>query len=129
RIDLIVGDAPPDNAPTAVADAATLSEDGTTLIDVLANDTDPDGDALVISSPGSASHGSVAIESGKVRYTPAANYFGSDAFTYQISDGRGGFASASVAVTVLSVNDPPRLVSPAPAGNTTLAVAVPDSGP
>src|SRR5262249_19456906 len=84
RIDLIVGDPPPDNVPTAVGDAATLPEDGTALIDVLANDTDPDGDALVISSPGSASHGSVAIESGEIRYTPAANYFGSDAFTYQI---------------------------------------------
>ena len=46
-------------------------------------------------------HGTVAIlPSGRVRYTPASGYEGSDAFTYTVSDGRGGTASASVAITV-----------------------------
>ena len=42
-----------------------------------------------------------------VTYTPAANYFGPDSFTYTISDGRGGTASATVSITVSPVNDAP----------------------
>jgi hypothetical protein len=42
-----------------------------------------------------------------VTYTPNANYFGPDSFTYTISDGNGGTDTATVSVTVTSVNDPP----------------------
>ena len=42
----------------------------------------------------------MVITSGKVTYTPTAGYSGTDSFTYTVSDGKGGSASASVAVTV-----------------------------
>ena len=54
------------------------------------------------------SHGAVVINgNGTLTYTPQANYFGSDNFTYTISDGRGGTDTASVSVTITSVNDAP----------------------
>ena len=92
--------------PVAVADTATTAEDVARLVNVLANDTDIDGGTLVISSVGSPSHGTTAIESGQVRYTPAANYFGPDSFTYTASDGAGGSASTTVSMTVTSVPEP-----------------------
>src|SRR5207244_8662496 len=53
-------------------------------------------------------HGSVAINpDGTITYTPAANYNGADSFTYTISDGHGGTATATVSVTMTAVNDAP----------------------
>jgi subtilisin family serine protease len=89
--------------PIAAADAATTPEDVSRLVNVLANDTDVDGGTLVISSVGSPSHGTTAIESGQVRYTPVLDYFGPDSFTYVVSDGAGGSATATVSMTVTSV--------------------------
>ena len=94
-------------APVANNDSATTSEDTSTLIDVGANDSDGDGNALTISTVGSPSHGTAAIEAGKVRYTPTADYAGPDSFGYSVDDGAGGSASATVSVTVTAVNDPP----------------------
>ena len=91
------------DAPVAAADTATTAEDVSTLVNVLANDTDIDGGALVISAVDTPSHGTTAIESGQVRYTPALDYFGPDSFSYTVSDGAGGSATASVSMTVTSV--------------------------
>jgi DNA/RNA endonuclease G (NUC1) len=93
--------------PVAVNDSATTNEDVSVTIDVVANDTDVDGDARSLSSVGSADHGSVSIVSGKAFYSPTANYNGGDAFTYVVSDGHGGQATGNVAVTISPVNDPP----------------------
>jgi hypothetical protein len=99
---------PVEHAPVAVADAATTAEDTAVDVDVLANDTDVDADPLTVTAAGPASHGTVSVVSGnRVRYTPAADYNGSDGFSYTISDGRGGAASSTVDVTVTAVNDPP----------------------
>jgi len=95
-------------APVAGDDTATTSEDTAVTIDVLANDSDADGDGLTVQSVGAAANGSVVINGDStVTYTPAPNFFGGDSFTYTISDGAGGVDTASVAVTVLPVNDPP----------------------
>ena len=93
--------------PVAQADAVTANEDVPILIDVLANDTDADGNALFITAVGAAANGTVAIENGKLRYTPNANFFGTDSFTYDIADGFGGTSSAEVDITIVSVNDDP----------------------
>ncbi|MFZ0324951.1 MAG: Ig-like domain-containing protein, partial [Actinomycetes bacterium] len=74
---------------------------------VLSNDTDVEGDTLSVTSVTQGSHGSVVIVCNQVKYTPAANYNGSDSYTYTISDGNGGTDTATVNVTVDPVNDAP----------------------
>ena len=98
---------PDDLPPVARTDSASVDEDGTVLIDVLANDSDPEGQELSLVSPDGATHGSLAIEAGQVRYTPQADWFGDDAFGYVVRDAAGNTATGSVAVTVRSVNDLP----------------------
>ena len=95
--------------PDAVDDAMTLNEDAATIIDLTANDTDPDGDPLsVVEITHQPHHGTVVInEDGTVTYTPDADYNGSDHFTYMVSDGAGGFDTARVNLTVDPVNDAP----------------------
>jgi subtilisin family serine protease len=94
--------------PTATDDTASTAEDSATTIDVLANDGDVDGDPLSVSAVGAPGAGSVAVEAdGRLTYTPAANYSGSDSFSYTVSDGASGTDSATVSITVSAVNDPP----------------------
>ena len=70
------------DGPTAVNDTATTAEDTSASIVVLANDTDPDGDTLTVTSIGAAAHGTaVANADGTVAYPPAANYAGVDSIT------------------------------------------------
>ena len=81
------------DAPVAANDAAATAEDTAVVIPVLANDTDLDGDTLSVSSVGTPAHGGAAINpDGTITYTPAANYNGTDSFTYTIGDGNGGTA-------------------------------------
>jgi hypothetical protein len=94
--------------PDAVDDNITILEDsGANMISVLSNDTDADGDTLSVTAVTQGAHGSVVNNSTSVSYTPVANFFGSDSFTYSISDGNGGSDTATVSVTVTNVNDPP----------------------
>jgi large repetitive protein len=97
-------------APSAVHDAATVPIGGSVVIDVLANDTDPNADALTVTAGSAPSHGTIVVHVDQtVTYTPTAGYEGSDSFGYQISDGHGGTDTATVAVTV--ANDPPTPVN------------------
>ena len=97
-----------EDPPTAVDDSATIAEDsGANTINVLANDSDVDGDALAVTAVTQGAHGSVANNGTSVSYTPAHDFFGSDSFTYTIGDGNGGTDTATVHVTVTNVNDPP----------------------
>ncbi len=99
------------DAPDAVNDSATTAEDTAALIDVKANDTDVDGDALTITNVTNPAHGTAVVENGKVKYTPNANYNGADSFTYTVSDGKGGTDTATVNLTVTAVNDAPDAVN------------------
>jgi DNA/RNA endonuclease G (NUC1) len=101
------------DAPSASGDAATTDEDTAVTIDVLANDSDVDHDSLTITAVSAPSHGGAAISNGKVVYTPNANYNGGDSFTYTITDGQLT-ATATVNVTVGSVNDAPTAYIVAP---------------
>ena len=97
----------PDN-PIAVDDNVTVNEDSTNnVINVLANDSDPDGDTLTVIMVGTPTHGDVTIGPGGVAYTPDPNYVGPDSFTYTIDDGTGRTATATVHITVANVNDNP----------------------
>lgn len=73
-----------------------------------ANDTDPDGDPLTVSSVSATSTngGSVTLLAGAVTYTPLPGFSGLDRFTYTVSDGRGGFGSSYVEVFVVDGNLP-----------------------
>jgi hypothetical protein len=100
--------------PVAVDDTATTAQGMPVTINVLANDSDPDGDALTVASTSQPAHGSVAVNAANaIIYTPGTNYAGPDAFGYTITDGKGGVASANVLVTVTGqVNQPPSVTCP-----------------
>jgi cysteine-rich repeat protein len=97
--------------PVANDDNATVGEEAPTVINVLANDTDADGDTLVVSAVGTADHGTVTLANGVVTYTGATNYRGPDVFTYIVSDGNGGLDTAVVTLDVSDANDPPVAVA------------------
>ncbi len=79
---------------------------------VLANDSDPDGDALSAEIVTSAVHGILVLSAdGAFSYTPEPSFVGFDTFTYQVSDGSGGIADASVTLEV-SPNAPPVVTAP-----------------
>jgi subtilisin family serine protease len=99
---------PVNDPPTAVNDAVSTNEDTPAAFNVVANDTDVDGDTLTPISTGGSPLGGVSINgNGTIQYTPPPNYSGSDSFSYTVSDGHGGTSSANVSVTVVAVNDAP----------------------
>jgi hypothetical protein len=89
--------------PVAVDDSATTQIDTPVTVDVLANDSDADGDVLTVVSTTTPPNGSAAINAdGTVTYTPNTGFTGNDAFDYTIEDGFGGVATAAVTVTVVA---------------------------
>jgi VCBS repeat-containing protein len=106
-----------DDPPVAVDDTATVEEDsGANAIEVLANDTDVDGGPIEIESVTQPTNGTVLITGGGsgLTYEPDADYCNSlpmgsptDDFTYTLNGG----SSATVAVTVTCVDDPPVAVA------------------
>jgi hypothetical protein len=91
---------PVNDPPEAVDDTAALSG-AVITIDVLANDSDPDGDPLIIAAVTQGAKGTVAITGGvELTYTPNADFTGTDSFTYTISDGNSGVDSATVTVAL-----------------------------
>ena len=100
--------------PLAVDDAAETAEDTPVTIDVLGNDSDPDGDTLTVAEVSAPAHGAARLtDAGTVEYTPEPDFHGSDRFTYVVDDGTGETARATVEVTVLPVNDPPQALDDA----------------
>lgn len=95
------------DAPVAVDDTASVTEDGSVTVTVLTNDSDVDGDVLTVTMA-STENGSVAVNNGTtVTYTPVANVNGEATFTYTISDGFGGTDTATVTVVIVAINDAP----------------------
>jgi VCBS repeat-containing protein len=115
---------PVNDPPAATDDAATTNEDTPVTVDVLANDSDIDADALAISGFTNGVHGTVALVSGTLVYTPAPNFHGADVFSYTVDDGHGGTDSASVAITVASVNDTPDAGNDAATTNEDTAITI-----
>ena len=98
----------PNRAPRPQADQVTTARGQPIDIALFANDNDPDGDALVLTSLSLPTSGSlVAGVGGMVTYTPAPDFEGTDNFDYTVADGRGGSASSTVTITVAAPNAPP----------------------
>jgi hypothetical protein len=96
-------------APIAVDDVFTTTQNTTVTIDVLANDTDSDGDNLSITTA-TADFGNVTIVDQQLRYQPAVDYAGLATINYSVDDSNGGTDNAIVLVTVVEVNTPPTAV-------------------
>jgi hypothetical protein len=128
-------------APDARDDTYSIFEDGAADLDdprssaaavvfqVLANDTDADGNPLTIthlSTALTATGGTVEIIDGgtAIRYTPFTDFAGTDSFVYAISDGNGGTDFATVSLSVVAVADVPALTYEILAGSTVNEVIV-----
>lgn len=109
------------NQVLALDDAAATGEDTALTLsfdDLLANDTDFDGDTLTISRVDALSSlgAVISVVDGAVVYSPAGVFDAladgetvTDTFTYTVDDGRGGSTTATVSVTVTGTNDAPEL--------------------
>ena len=105
---------PVNEAPVAIADAMVVDEDSSgtiTVTEIIANDTDADGDTVTLTGlqDTSLNGGSVELneETGEITYTPNADFNGQDSFNYTISDGNGGVSSGTINITVNPVYDAP----------------------
>ena len=95
-------------APVAVDDEAAVAEGGTVRIDVLANDTDFDGDRLSVHLVEATSHGVVQINAdGTVSYQHDDSETVGDQFRYRVHDGTADSGVATVTIAVGAVNDAP----------------------
>jgi hypothetical protein len=98
----------PPTPPVANDDEYSTDEDAAIVVSILANDTDLNSDELTASIVSGPSYGSLTFgEGGSITYTPAANYHGSDSFTYVATDGALNSNTATVSLTVTSVPDAP----------------------
>ncbi len=97
---------PPNRPPSLTADTARLDEDGAVTVDVTANDTDPDGDRLSLTSVDPNPNGTVEIVDGRLRFEPTDEWSGTTTITFTVSDGTTT-VEGSIEVTVDPVNDPP----------------------
>lgn len=97
----------PNVAPVAVDDDAQAEQDASVSISVLDNDSDADGDTLSITEVSTPANGSAVISGSSIVYTPAPGFSGNDSFTYTISDGMGGTATAQVVINVRQANRSP----------------------
>jgi RHS repeat-associated protein len=96
---------PNNHPPVAVNDTHAVGENAEGVINVLANDSDADNDLLRVVSVTAAESGEVKIinDGRAIRYLPYEYILGTDGFSYTISDGRGGTATAKVAVSINEV--------------------------
>jgi hypothetical protein len=92
------------DAPVANAQSVVVAEGGTVAITLVASDVENDPLTYTV---GTSAHGTLSGTPPSLTYTPSANYFGPDSFTFSVNDGEEQSAVVSVTITVTSVNDPP----------------------
>jgi VCBS repeat-containing protein len=97
--------------PIAVPEVYAATEDFTLNVPangVLANDSDPDNEAITAVLVANAAHGVVTLNpNGSFAYAPAANFNGTDTFTYHATDGTRNSPDVTVTIHVAAVNDAP----------------------
>jgi LPXTG-motif cell wall-anchored protein len=125
-VDVVVD--PAGDPPVANDDTTTVGEDGSVMVPILDNDTDPDGDleptsVVIVAGP---ANGTVTVDpvSGTVTYVPDPDFAGGDEFTYEVCDATGACDQATVSVIVVPSNDAPVYVGP-----TTISVPIEGTPP
>ncbi|MEI7903010.1 MAG: Ig-like domain-containing protein, partial [bacterium] len=93
------------DAPVATAQSVSTAEDTAKAITLAG--TDVEGSALTYAVVVSPTHGTLSGTAPNVTYTPTANYYGTDSFTFKVNDGTVDSAPATVSITVTAVNDAP----------------------
>ncbi|PIB36387.1 hypothetical protein BFP72_13770 [Reichenbachiella sp. 5M10] len=89
------------DAPVVAGEMTTIQEGEVLTVDVLANDTDAEGDVLIVSSV-TTDQGTTAVDAdGDVVVTPPVDYVGDITVTYVVSDGKGGTATGVLVVTAM----------------------------
>jgi Tfp pilus assembly protein PilV len=88
------------NSPVAIDDSVTVSENTNVTINVLSNDSDPDGDNLTVNLESNPTNGTVTKSGQTYIYTPLADFVGNDSFSYFALDGNGGSDVAIVYIEV-----------------------------
>jgi large repetitive protein len=97
---------PVNDAPVAVNDSASTNQEIPVVIAVLTNDRDVDGNTLSVISVSTPAYGSAVInKNSTITYTPRLGWSGTDSFTYKISDGKGGTATATVSITIAAAKN------------------------
>ncbi|AMA61177.1 hypothetical protein BCCGELA001_10900 [Bradyrhizobium sp. CCGE-LA001] len=108
-VDVMFNPSTTNTGPVAANDTATVTQNAPATItaaSLIANDSDPDGDLLTVTGVSAATNGTVALnaqpnpQNNTITFTPNAGYTGPASFSYTISDGRGGTATANVSLTV-----------------------------
>lgn len=96
------------HAPVAKDDQVSTNAGTPVRIDVLANDTDADGDKLTARIVCAPCHGTLSLNvDGSYTYTPTKGWYGTDSFSYRDSDGQTDSNVAMVCITVAPVNHAP----------------------
>lgn len=109
--------------PVATDDGVTTEVNDPITVQVLANDSDEDGDALTVTITTAPASGSASVRGGvRILYTPAADFVGVDSLVYQVDDGNGGTDTATLTITMESLNALP--VANPDAGTAVTGIAI-----
>jgi hypothetical protein len=115
----------PNVPPFAIGDSASTAEDADVIVNVLSNDGDADGDAVLVAAVANVQNGTVVNNGVNVTFTPTRDFNGDASFEYQVSDGRGGLSGfALVTITVVPVNDTPVAVADSASTDEDIALVL-----
>ena len=109
---------PVNDPPTATAQSVTTDEDTAKAITLSGSDPDGANTPLTYTIVGQPLHGTLSGTAPNLTYTPAANFYGTDSFTFRVNDGSLDSETATISITINAVNDAPTLSAIA---NQTLA--------
>ena len=93
--------APTNHLPTAMNSDLYVQQESSASLDLKSLASDPDeGDILTFSVKTPPGHGTASLTANTLKFTPTAEYLGLDQLAYQVSDGKGGIAQATLNITV-----------------------------
>jgi large repetitive protein len=110
--------------PNAAPDAVSTGRNQPVNVNVLANDSDPDGDTLTVASVSPGTGGSVSLSGGEVTFAPSLGFVGAATFTYVIRD-IGGLTDVGSAVITVSNGGPAAAPDSVTIPTLTSSVAIP----